>query len=140
MDQHSPSILIRQTWEAPNITISHGSTYRVKDEGRAGGPNLARRFFFFRYRRFTHGGQMDRISVRWVELVVGLETMICVICWETTCFKKTHAYLHRIAHPPARRTKEKEPPQAKEIPKGRSMQTVFWCHGVMAWCHGVMVS
>ena len=86
MDQHSPSILIRQTWEAPNITISHGSTYRDKDEGRAGGPNLARRFFFFRYRRFTHGGQMDRISVRWVELVVELETMICVICWETNLF------------------------------------------------------
>ena len=54
---------------------------------------------------------MDRISVRWVEL----ETMICVICWETTCLKK---HMHTfIAHPPARRTKEKEPPQAKEIPK-----------------------
>jgi hypothetical protein len=42
-----------------------------------------------------------------------------------------------IAHPPARRTKEKEPPQAKEIPKGRSMQTFF---GVMVSWHGVMVS
>ena len=108
MDQHSPSILIRQTWEAPNITISHGSTYRDKDEGRAGGPNLARRFFFFRYRRFTHGGQMDRISVRWVEL----ETMICVICWETTCFKKTHASIviivphHKQTKQECRRRKE----------------------------------
>jgi len=66
--QHSPSILIRQTWEAPNITISHGSTYSDKDEGGAGGPNLARRFFFFRYRRFTHGGQMDLILIQIYEI------------------------------------------------------------------------
>ena len=110
MDQHSPSILIRQTWEAPNITISHGSTYRDKDEGRAGGPNLARRFFFFRYRRFTHGGQMDRISVRWVEL----ETMICVICWETTCFKKTHAFFHRA--PPCEKDQRKRASTGKGNP------------------------
>ena len=57
---------------------------------------------------------MDRISVRWVELVVELETMICVICWETTCFKKTHAYFHRA--PPCEKDQRKRASTGKGNP------------------------
>ena len=66
---------------------------------------------------------------------------MCYLLGDKLVLKKKHMHSFIAQLQTARRTKEKEPPQAKEIPKGRSMQTFFgvmvsW-HGVM---HGVMVS